>query len=119
MTRQEQITKAATAKSRGETPYFFDAFIAGAQWADAHPHWISVEDELPKETNMYIVMHYDVAYTMWWYNGVEEWAEIYVDENGYIQSRQMDGVTHWMPLPKMPVLSNSENTGKDEKGGEQ
>lgn len=37
MTRQEQIEKAATAKSRGETPYFFDAFIAGAKWADRHP----------------------------------------------------------------------------------
>ena len=26
-------------------------------------------------------------------------------------------ITHWMPLPKMPVLSKSGNTGKDLKGG--
>lgn len=37
MTREEQIKQAATAKSRGETPYFFDAFVEGAEWADRHP----------------------------------------------------------------------------------
>jgi hypothetical protein len=26
-----------------------DAFIAGAAWADGHPHWVRVADELPKD----------------------------------------------------------------------
>lgn len=79
------------------------------------PHWISVEDELPKETNMYIVVHHNVVCTMTWYDNLKEWADIYVDENECVQSRQMDGVTHWMPLPEPPAkLSNSFKIGKNE-----
>lgn len=80
------------------------------------PSWISVEDELPKETNMYIVVHHNVVCTMTWYDNLKEWADIYVDENECVQSRQMDGVTHWMALPLPPAkLSNLERTGKNWK----
>ena len=34
MTREEQIIEAADEKSRCESPYFYDAFIEGAKWAD-------------------------------------------------------------------------------------
>ena len=44
MTREQQIKQAATAKSRGETPYYYDAFVAGAEWADAHPDISVVSD---------------------------------------------------------------------------
>ena len=38
---------------------------------------------------------------------------IYVDENECVQSRQMYGITHWMPLPAPPAkLSSLERTGK-------
>jgi hypothetical protein len=107
MTREEEIKKAAKEIAQGIEDWELaadieDAFIEGAWWADSHPHWISVEDEMPKETNMYIVVHYNVVCTMWWYDGVEEWAEIYVDENEDIQSRRMENITHWMPLPQPP-----------------
>ena len=79
----------------------------------AASHWISVEDELPEETNMYIVVHHNVVCTMLWYDSLEEWADIYVDENECVQSRKMDGVTHWMPLPQPPAkLSSLERNGK-------
>ena len=104
MTRKEQIKEAA----RNETGKYpnacitYHAFVMGAMWADEHPAWISVEDALPQETNMYIVVHHNVVCTMWWYDGLEEWAEIFVDEYENLQSRKMDGVTHWMPTPQAP-----------------
>ncbi len=58
---------------------------------------------MPKETNMYIVVHHNVVCTMLWYDNLKEWADIYVDENECVQSRQMDGITHWMPLPAPPM----------------
>lgn len=95
MTRQEQITKAATAKSRGETPYYYEAFVEGAEWADAHPHWISVADELPKDKEIVLVLTPDA--TFWcdvatYINGVE-WLETF---NGWTVPTK---VTHWMHLP--------------------
>ena len=83
------------------------------------PHWISVEDELPKETNMYVVVNHNVVCTMWWYDNLEEWAEIYVDENEHLQSRQMDGVTHWMPTPAPPKEETkwTEHTLQRDKDG--
>ena len=37
MTRKEEITRAADAASQYESPSFFEAFVAGAEWADRHP----------------------------------------------------------------------------------
>lgn len=56
---------------------------------------------------------------MWWYDNLEEWAEIYVDENECVQSRQMDGVTHWMPMPLPPMEETkwTEHTLQRDKGG--
>lgn len=93
MKRQEQIEKAATAKSRGETPYYYDAFVEGAQWADAHPHWISVDDEMPKDgecvatintVGVKDVRHY--SHGKWYSNFGNEY----------------DDITHWMPIPAKP-----------------
>ena len=30
-----------------------ECFEFGVEWADAHPHWISVEDELPPKNSEY------------------------------------------------------------------
>lgn len=112
MKRQEQITKAATAKSRGETPYFFDAFVAGAEWADEHPHWISVEDELPeKNENVLVCGDGRVFYGCWL--GGELWAIA----RQPLEERLDFEVTHWTALPAPPIVSKMENTEK--KGGNQ
>lgn len=68
-------------------------FIDGAVWADSHPRWISVEDELPEETDLYLVVQNDIVQAYWWFNGIKEWRE---------NTRRMEGVTHWMPLPALP-----------------
>lgn len=57
MKRKEEISKAAE-KELKDCPYIntsligFDFFIKGAEWADSHPHWISVEDELPPRSEL-------------------------------------------------------------------
>lgn len=97
MTREEEIKEVAQ-KEMSKYPNFCitaPAFRMGAEWADAHPHWISVEDELPKENGRYLV-----------FNGITKDQEIFVYSNGiwwYNADRRPNGiVTHWMPLPQAP-----------------
>ena len=98
MTRKEEI-KMATE------------FEKGAEWADTHPNWISVEDELPPLRQRVLAYNGVTIYIAWvsddfvWRTHKEHCFHTYP-------------VTHWMLLPLPPVLSNSENTGKDLKGGE-
>lgn len=117
MKRQDELNES-WCKYRGKcSTEIIHALAFALRWCDEHPHWIIVEDELPKETNMYIVVHHNVVCTMTWYDNLKEWADIYVDENECVQSRQMDGVTHWMPLPEPPEkLSSLERIGKNWKG---
>ena len=93
MTRKEEIIQAAIK----ESPRFAErrvGFITGAMWADSHPHWISVEDELPEEDGVYLFFD---AGTQGVYVSFF-WADLKLNE----------GVTHWMPMPAPP-----------KKGGEQ
>lgn len=114
MTREQQIKQAATAKSRGETPYFFDAFVAGAEWADEHPHWISVEDELPPRWEKYPHLSEDVLSS----DGVNVMLNSYdYSEAEWTYGVGISSITHWMPMPQPPIVSKMENTGK--KGGNQ
>lgn len=69
MTREEQIRKASYSADNNVhanphpvpgvdkmfNDYFSMCFKLGAEWADSHPHWIPVEEELPKETGWYLV----------------------------------------------------------------
>lgn len=117
MTRQEEIKKAATAKSRGETPYYYDAFIAGAEWADENPQdpWISVEDDMPA----LFCFSRDRADTRVQFI-------LYCDEDGeyYLELPQNEDVkiTHWMAIPCSPPLFRAFEKYLDslpKKGGEQ
>lgn len=86
-----------------------DAFEAGVEWADSHPRWISVEDELPPNkcgfsdevlTYSYASKRYVVA------------MFCYISNCWFGCD---DTVTHWMALPKPPAkLSSLERIGKEE-----
>jgi hypothetical protein len=84
-----------------ERPGREEMFKAGVEWADAHPHWISVKDRFPDSLH---VLVYDeregvkMATLTSRYNN--DWEclnkDIYLLE-----------VTHWMELPEEP--SDLEN----------
>lgn len=116
MTREEQIKEAAyeaKAKHIGYGDSVVYAFIDGAIWADSHPHWISVDDELPKENGRYLFYHTITGVqSAYYYN------DLTLDK----------AVTHWMPLPAPPSESvttcNHKTSSSSEiptnlKGGEQ
>lgn len=110
MTREEQINQEL--KTRYETPHYNAGFVEGAHWADEHPHWISVDDELPPL--LYKNLNESVLALTY---GMYVRTAFYVfDEDEWVGNYK---VTHWMPLPKMPILSKLENIGKDLKGGEE
>lgn len=101
MKRNEQIRAEAHRRYNGST-FFELKFIEGAEWADTHPHWISVDDELPPNKGGFSdeVQTYDYAskrYAVAMFN--------------YISNCWFgcdDTITHWKPLPQPP-----------KKGGEQ
>lgn len=95
MTRAKEIMKeaekvaSANTKSIGDWSAHFFGFIHGAEWADAHPHWISIEDELPKEHEWILGFSLKRPY-----------IDVYnFDSNGLIEAHD---ITHWMPLPQAP-----------------
>lgn len=111
MKREEQIADTAvqfaiaetdgqnTGKAASMRGVLYSAFKAGARWADAHPNWISVEDELPTEKGRY-----------WCCDDDNETGELFWDGHswrGEIDTYAVEGITHWMLLPKAP--------GKEEK----
>ena len=78
-------------------------FTKGAEWADEHPNWHNVKDELPPpppkaripdfSDNVIVTDGALMCRGFYKYN-YEEW-----DIEGDIDS---DDVTHWMYIPKLP-----------------
>ena len=57
------------------------------EFGQHHPHWISVEDELPKENGRYLFYHDKIGVQLAYY-----YNDLSLDK----------AVTHWMPLPEAP-----------------
>lgn len=129
MTRKEQIKEYLLTIGNGEmTGIPFDVgFECGVEWADAHPHWISVDDELPKEGDAILTMQ-DIQGNHWFTacqfikadvcSGI---VDFFVKSDAHI-GISVDGkvtlghVSHWMPLPAPPTCSVKPNNCT--KGGE-
>lgn len=89
MKREEQI-KEASRKEMMKYPNFHitaAAFRMGARWADAHPNWISVEDDFPKKHDSYLTCTSGNVIEITHYN-IDGW---------HTESR--GEVAYWMPLP--------------------
>lgn len=86
------------------------ALAFALMWADQHPHWISVEDELPRSLNF--ILFTDGRYL---YSGTYFGGRYYGDKGDFcVPPTLIDNVTHWMPLPAPPAkLSNVGRIGKD------
>jgi len=74
------------------------AFLNGIDYAEHHPRWISVEDELPIWNDVYLTCTDGNVIEIAYY---ELFGGHWVNDSKGI-------VTHWMPLPQPP-----------KKGGEQ
>lgn len=102
MTRDGQIDTAARkyADKDGDSPSWIDmrnGFIAGAEWADSHPNWISVEERLPEKDNEFEDYSKLVIVT----NGKDFWQGMYNyggEEWLTFDLWQIDDATHWMEI---------------------
>ena len=83
MTREEQIQQAAEALEIKVISNPWTLFQRGAEWADSHPHWIPIEERLPKEKGKYMfrLSNGDMCY-----------------ETYYPKLKLVANVTHWMPI---------------------
>lgn len=116
MTRKEQVKEYLQTIGNGEmTGIPFDAgFECGVEWADSHPHWISVEDELPKIKHSADNMKYSDTVIVtngkyrisarWVHNTWAGWYGWYDDGD-----EELKGITHWMPLPAPPMKGDQGN----------
>lgn len=83
MEREEQIQQAAEALEIKVISNPWTLFQKGAEWADQHPHWIPVEERLPKEQGKYMfrLSNGDMYYATY-----------------YPKLKLLDNVTHWMEI---------------------
>ena len=115
MTREDEIIEKAgiysseqsEGKNEGIDDFCFEAFCAGAEWADNHPKnfWHSVADgDLPDRANgdaidpPFLVMGRDGNTFMAYYGRDEEDGEMnFFDDCGLALA-----VDYWMEMPKLP-----------------
>ena len=104
MTREEKITSLKHLFMGGTS--FEEVLKEAMDFADEHPHWISVEDELPpmrdEDGLSDIVLTHSKGggiYINRYNYGYNTWDNVYVFN-----------VTHWMPMPSIEGLK---------KGGEE
>lgn len=118
MTREEEIRLTADKYCLDE--YTRLGFVAGAEWADSHPHWISVDEELPKEGQLCIILIDRKALQgMPRIRSAVYAPNVMMQQEGFAYNRmsKKHHITHWMHLPQAPTCSEKPNNSK--KGGEE
>lgn len=74
-------------------------FLASAYDNITQPHWISIEDELPKEHEWILGFSLKRSY-----------IDVYIfDSNGLIEAHD---ITHWMHLSPPPIIISSKKGGE-------
>lgn len=137
MTRKEAI-KILKDSMAGRMVLYKDS-IQATQMAIAalekSPHWISVEDELPPRDTFFNMSKMKKEHIEK-FNLEDKELDTSIGclvvirggmlglSNYNYQAKAWgiacgEEITHWMPLPQPPVVSNSEKTGNNEKGGQQ
>ena len=118
MTREEELQQFAEKETKGlylDRHNLIQMVKQGAQWADQHPQWISVEDEMPpfdwKEDGSWRrslpVLIYDPTRGI--FVGCYESDDLYgktywIYDNGKRPTKEVSGgyewdnVTHWMEI---------------------
>lgn len=115
MTREEQIIEAAEKATYQNPPQYSElvhksrkvmsayevGFIDGCVWADQHPHWISVDEELPPASCGVIsdpVLVF-IGNNKGWCGYIREgFYNHAAKEWSYMNRGRTHNVTHWMPI---------------------
>lgn len=93
MTRQDELNEA-WCKYRGKcSTEILHALAFALRWCDEHPHWISVEDELP-EQNKWLLTYNGTSINLLMFAGNGGWYDHSV--------AQHRNITQWMALPSPP-----------------
>lgn len=77
----------------------FDAFVKGAEWADAHPHWISVKEQLPPADEDILAVNNEGTIYVASYMDFGDFKGFFANDDEGIK---LNDVTHWMKLPALP-----------------
>lgn len=112
--REEEILNAAEEYATGspQATLRYKAFKDGAEWADAHPNWHSVEEN-PTKQNIYLVRvevgDWDVSRS---YKFAKYELAPYAEHRGVMKwhtlgfSYSNSRITHWMEIPDIAQYRN-------------
>ena len=124
MTRKEKKEELIGLFAVGAI-YLGDLIDECFEFGQQHPHWISVEDELPPKKSKYDGLSNNVLAT----DGKEIYESVYNHDFGEWFTHDLwaiNNITHWMPRPVPPehIAGVSKMIGSSElpnnsKGGEQ
>ena len=98
MKRQDELNEAWCKYMGKCSTEIMQALAFALRWTDAHPRWISVEDELPpkqpnREQSKNVLVRTNSGRTK---------IEYYDYGNDVIKEWWEYNITHWMPLPQPP-----------------
>lgn len=115
MIREEKIKEVAGAYAIDEDKdtcnptsnewMLWAGFIDGALWADSHPHWISVEDELPPRNVFVLTCDGQGNENLLMLGGNGRWYDKAVGLHR--------NITHWMHLSPPPIITSSKKGGEE------
>ena len=103
--REGQLVLAWETKKHNLTGDQMEALTFALEWADAHPNWISVEDELPPKKSEYDGLSNNVFAT----DGKEIYESVYnhdFEEWFTHDLWAINNITHWMPRPQAPLVTD-------------
>lgn len=99
MDRKQEINAANPYRNKSDILARI-GFVAGAEWADAHPNnpWISVKDRLPEPEQEVFLYDRDSVkhYAIGWLRKKKGYCKSkWFVTNGYVTD---ESITHWMPI---------------------
>ena len=100
MTREEKKEELIGLFAVGAI-YLGDLIDECFEFGQQHPHWISVEDELPPKKSKYDILSNNVLAT----DGKEIYESVYNHDFGEWFTHDLwaiNNITHWMPRPAPP-----------------
>jgi hypothetical protein len=104
--RNPETNKVIRETIEYRVPNRQEIFVAGVEWADTHPHWISVKDEKPPYDESVLLCVKCFDYVIIGELSDEYGRDIYHDDEG--SPYRYESITHWMPLPAKPKGGNDE-----------